>query len=1332
MLNWFLSTSLLIAVLLLIRRVLRDKMDPRLTYALWLLAALRILVPVSLFSLPLSVATFTQESGLTGAVEEVRYTTEHETTYSSSTGSYNDDPSTLEDAEWFQEADWFGYRGVTDVHIVDKQEVTAAEAGGNPESGSSYARLELEITRDRFFTLRVIWYAGMAAMVLWFLFTDLRFRLRLRRVSLPAQVDSPLPVRVMPGLVSPCLFGLFRPAVYVTPECLSDETRLRHTLTHELTHYRHKDHWWAAVRCVCLIIQWFNPLVWLAAYLSRQDCELACDASVIKRLGEDQRLSYGKTLVDMVAAVRTPGALLQTATTMTGGKKSIAQRIRLIVKRPKMTAATLIAVLLIAALAVGCTFGGAAQKDERPALEDYFGVTYVKAGDSVVDHVQPIAISHAPTKASIGEITITENYFGCFDGQERDWGKSITDPVYTKLDFDPSAYGQSDRFYPALDDFFGGYESITAYEMENADKPLHLLILDGELWLAIHVGEVNCFILRLEEASQETNPTITASQFLEQHTEAELFELFVVATYANREYVSTTDLTSDDLFRMAVLAADQMDWYDKDTGCYVIPITDLTGILDAYLVSYQFDAAQVSYGTYDAAADTIRATALGFGTGMSSYSFGSAEVLDNKSLCVRLLDRYSQGITVTAKVTEDGVKFVSCESGTAGTETLSAAELIWEFPYSTADEIDTAFPINFDFPYDHYNANIDGGAGYVYANRGVVFGLTLFEKNTTLYWSPYFDRSPSDPDTPNLTLSVYGENDVTLFTAIFTFHLLERDDDSATYSAEVTLYGNTNYTCVKDPDTGGALFVETDATAAELSETHLTYLVLEPEIALLNSNSFTFSDPEELSISELYTLFLVLTDYEILEQKYNAGDELFYFTGDFITAQLQKYFKSFRFDITEHERYDPAADAIVTPIASGFGGDRYTQMTSLEWADENTVVFTLSFYDNYELTGTPYMAKEYAIEFYNEGYYYLYAVERNPAAELAQSIYSAIVGDYASRDFYMEVTDGPEGSSTTTRIHMTDENSWNLRNDVSGYQWAYTSSDGSEASLPITISTPDGNTWLRCWADSNRVMLVKDGTMHFFTAEASDGRTLFDHLLWAADDAIVHEAYGIVIDGSVTDYETVVEEYARQFSANLSALPEWASSKPEGVVYRTSGAEQAYFGEGVENFCGYFGLYFSPEMGMSDWQAGSGMDEETEGKYTGWWKWGIGADFARNEDGDWVCTGTYTGGAGLTYPTPLKDATVEELVYYFYHTWGNNHDYLIPYYICQKPVSELDELNRALDTRENPSSLCLALGTFLRDYGHYNDLQLTYDILTRTLDAPFAAKLKEGYTAPIS
>lgn len=362
MLNWILSTSALIAVILLVRRLLRGRMDPRLTCALWLLAALRVLIPVQLFSAPVSVSGLAERTGAAEAVEAARYETRLETAYASGASGSGDDGglSALQTRE-----NW-GWN-VTDVEI-SRVDAPDEETGGDA-SGREDVRLEVKVTRDRFLILRIIRYAGTAAVAGWFLAVNLRFSRRLRRArrvwegELP--LPCPLPVYTAAGLPSPCLFGLFRPAIYLTPEAAREE-RLEHVLAHELTHFRRRDNWWAVLRCVCLAAQWFNPLVWLAARMARQDCELACDVSAIRRLGEEQRLAYGRTLVEMIDSGRNPGALMCTATTMTSGINSIRERITLIAKKPRMTAATLLTVLLIALLAVGCTFGGAGT-DGEPA-----------------------------------------------------------------------------------------------------------------------------------------------------------------------------------------------------------------------------------------------------------------------------------------------------------------------------------------------------------------------------------------------------------------------------------------------------------------------------------------------------------------------------------------------------------------------------------------------------------------------------------------------------------------------------------------------------------------------------------------------------------------------------------------------------------------------------------------------------------------------------------------------------------------------------------------------------------------------------------------------------
>ena len=46
---------------------------------------------------------------------------------------------------------------------------------------------------------------------------------------------------------------------------------------------------------VCL--HWFNPLVWVAFFLSSKDMEMSCDESVIKKLGSEAKRGYSATLL---------------------------------------------------------------------------------------------------------------------------------------------------------------------------------------------------------------------------------------------------------------------------------------------------------------------------------------------------------------------------------------------------------------------------------------------------------------------------------------------------------------------------------------------------------------------------------------------------------------------------------------------------------------------------------------------------------------------------------------------------------------------------------------------------------------------------------------------------------------------------------------------------------------------------------------------------------------------------------------------------------------------------------------------------------------------------
>ena len=111
---------------------------------------------------------------------------------------------------------------------------------------------------------------------------------------------------------------------------------------------------------------WFDPLVWAAAAASKADGELACDEAALKRLGDAERLPYGRTLLALIpVGGRAPTPLLST--TMTSGKRQLKDRILRIAQNRRTVTAALFAVIALAAGVCAVTFtGGTTSSKARP------------------------------------------------------------------------------------------------------------------------------------------------------------------------------------------------------------------------------------------------------------------------------------------------------------------------------------------------------------------------------------------------------------------------------------------------------------------------------------------------------------------------------------------------------------------------------------------------------------------------------------------------------------------------------------------------------------------------------------------------------------------------------------------------------------------------------------------------------------------------------------------------------------------------------------------------------------------------------------------------------
>lgn len=490
MIEWILSATILMAVLIGLRFLLKGKISQRLQYALWVLVLLRLLIPVQLGSTSISVANAVKHTAASPVrAEEVTNL-----------------PPVPENPVTYSPQEDLTPQGAPDPETPVRPEKTEKQKA--PLSAKTI--------------LNLIWLLGAGICALWLLLANIHFSVKLHRSRQPLQIeDSSVRVYSTWAIDTPCLFGLFRPAIYLPPEVCADRAALRYAIAHELTHRRHGDHIWSALRGVCLAVHWYNPLVWVSAILSKQDAELCCDEATIRRLGENERAEYGRTLLRLTCEKRP--ALLLTATTMTGNGRTIKERILRIAKKPKMTLPVLIAVLIAALILVGCTFTGAAKKTDSKSKEP--------TSDAAERSTGKIMFGNEVYEYSIEETTACAL-----------WDEMMTDAIPVPADKEPK-----ENFECSTD-----AERVRVLMMENGNERYSLLVEEdgSQHW-------TDSVVVRKEIVP------ITWEDNIEQGVDEALAESFgkQAQEYANA-FVCKTELYSPDALERKTILRLGYDEYD--------------------------------------------------------------------------------------------------------------------------------------------------------------------------------------------------------------------------------------------------------------------------------------------------------------------------------------------------------------------------------------------------------------------------------------------------------------------------------------------------------------------------------------------------------------------------------------------------------------------------------------------------------------------------------------------------------------------------------------------------------------------------------------------------
>ncbi len=137
---------------------------------------------------------------------------------------------------------------------------------------------------DVFSVSALIWGAGVLTILA---YNGLSF-MRLRAKLAESISDGELMICDRIGI--PFVFGLFRPRIYL-PSDMKPEYRTS-VIAHEKMHIRRWDNWKKLLYICVVTLHWFNPLVWVAYYAADRDCEMACDADVTREMSNEEKKEY--------------------------------------------------------------------------------------------------------------------------------------------------------------------------------------------------------------------------------------------------------------------------------------------------------------------------------------------------------------------------------------------------------------------------------------------------------------------------------------------------------------------------------------------------------------------------------------------------------------------------------------------------------------------------------------------------------------------------------------------------------------------------------------------------------------------------------------------------------------------------------------------------------------------------------------------------------------------------------------------------------------------------------------------------------------------------------
>lgn len=298
-------------LILTIKIFLRDKLNPKWTYILWLVFILKLVIP---FGPESSISIF----------NKINITNQYANIVSDNL--YEDNKNTL-------------LNNFNTINKLNSKTLNSIENNDLNSNNKLYSHRYIYQNTIKYapyiwlstFILLILLMTASYCKLLYNLKTSTTTSRRIRYIFVnckkKCKVDRNIELIITDTVDVPAIFGMIKPKILL-PTSLSNlsDSEIEFIFIHELCHYKRKDNCLSIILLILQCIHWFNPFINYILKRARQDIEIATDYKVSSILEPKDLISYGMTILTVLSSINNTKST-PILTNMINDKKNVEERI---------------------------------------------------------------------------------------------------------------------------------------------------------------------------------------------------------------------------------------------------------------------------------------------------------------------------------------------------------------------------------------------------------------------------------------------------------------------------------------------------------------------------------------------------------------------------------------------------------------------------------------------------------------------------------------------------------------------------------------------------------------------------------------------------------------------------------------------------------------------------------------------------------------------------------------------------------------------------------------------------------------------------------------------